>query len=335
MAETNGKLISELKVHELRSELIGRGMDGNGVKAALVARLEKALSEQGVDINSYLFASAADTNTTPATTTTTSIETENNDGIAAAVVAASSKDETGKNKEAEEQKKEAVPENVVKTAEPQATTENKSKENAPLTADDLIEKVEDEIDEAELHGESEDVVEKSGAVNGNGNGNGDGSPDIGDLEEREESEGDDGKNESIPMETESENKMEQQQQQISAIHEISDEEDLDEDMLTDDAASQKPDKKEDGKQIMENKAEPVETKDKQANESLNKDEKLPAKPKIPAGLNFPSDDPNGLRCIWIRALPYETRLSELKVKYISQNNNKIQPQLDNLLACIY
>uniref|UniRef100_A0AC35G7C1 SAP domain-containing protein n=1 Tax=Panagrolaimus sp. PS1159 TaxID=55785 RepID=A0AC35G7C1_9BILA len=41
MAETNGKLISELKVHELRSELIGRGMDGNGVKAALVARLEK------------------------------------------------------------------------------------------------------------------------------------------------------------------------------------------------------------------------------------------------------------------------------------------------------
>jgi hypothetical protein len=222
---------------------------------------------------------------------------------------------------------------VVKTAEPQATTENKSKENAPLTADDLIEKVEDEIDEAELHGESEDVEEKSGAVNGNGNGNGDGSPDIGDLEEREESEGDDGKNESIPMETESENKMEQQQ--ISAIHEISDEEDLDEDMLTDDAASQKPEKKEDGKQIMENKAEPVETKDKQANESLNNDEKSPAKPKIPAGLNFPSDDPNGLRCIWIRALPYETRLSELKVKYICQNNNKIQPQLDNLLACIY
>jgi hypothetical protein len=41
MAESNGKLISELKVHELRSELINRGLDGNGVKAALVARLEK------------------------------------------------------------------------------------------------------------------------------------------------------------------------------------------------------------------------------------------------------------------------------------------------------
>ena len=41
MSKPHGKLISELKVHELRVELTNRGLDGNGVKAALVARLEK------------------------------------------------------------------------------------------------------------------------------------------------------------------------------------------------------------------------------------------------------------------------------------------------------
>uniref|UniRef100_A0A914Z4Z2 RRM domain-containing protein n=1 Tax=Panagrolaimus superbus TaxID=310955 RepID=A0A914Z4Z2_9BILA len=276
-----------------------------------------ALSEQGVDINSYLFSSASDTNTT-APTTTTSMETENNDGIAAAAAAvvAASKNETGKNKEEEKQKEEVVQENVEKTIEIQATTENKSNENlfTPFTADDLIEKVEDE---AELQGESENIIKKPAVVNGNGNRNEDGSPDIGDLEEREESEGDDGKNESNSMETDAEKKAEQQKQQISAIHEISDEEELDEEeMLTGDTSNQKIEKKEDEKLISDVKTESGDTDVKQETESSNKETKLPAKPRIPAGLNFPSDDPNGLRCIWIRAIPTETRLSELKLAFI-------------------
>jgi hypothetical protein len=308
MAESNGKLISELKVHELRSELISRGLDGNGVKAALVARLEKILSEQGVDINSYLFSTGSDI-----ASTSTSMETENNDGTAAAAVVAASKDETGKNKE---EQKEAVQENAAKPDEAQAK-ENKNNEvvSNSMTSDDLIEKVEDEIDEAELHGENDDSTTKV-EVNGNANAN-EASPDIGDLEEREESEGDDAKNESVPMEAKIENK-EEQQQQTTAIHEISDEE-LDDDMEGDDNAQPKEEPKEDVKPPTDDvKAEPAaaETKTKEADDNAKKDVLPPAKSRVPAGLNFPSDDPQGLRCIWIRSIPSETRLAELKLAFI-------------------
>ena len=41
MAHSNGKLISELKVQELRLELARRELETSGIKGVLVARLEE------------------------------------------------------------------------------------------------------------------------------------------------------------------------------------------------------------------------------------------------------------------------------------------------------
>ena len=42
-SQTGGKTLSDFKVTEIRKILIGRGLDGNGVKATLIARLEKVI----------------------------------------------------------------------------------------------------------------------------------------------------------------------------------------------------------------------------------------------------------------------------------------------------
>ena len=42
-SQAGTKSLSDFKVTEIRKVLVGRGLDGNGVKATLVARLEKVI----------------------------------------------------------------------------------------------------------------------------------------------------------------------------------------------------------------------------------------------------------------------------------------------------
>lgn len=205
---------------------------------------------------------------------------------------------------------------VVKTIEEQTSENKTSDETSKALTDNLIPKHDDEIDEAEMHGETEETITKTTTtVNGNSNEE---SLDIGDLEEREESEEDDSKGENT-MDAEMKEEGKEEEPKNSTIQEISDEEDLDDMMSVDDPASaaavSKLEKKEnDEKPKADDKVAPESTKTTEEVDDKNADKKpVSAKPKIPAGLNFPSDDPHGLRCIWIRSIPIETRLSELKV----------------------
>ncbi|VVC31630.1 SAP domain,RNA recognition motif domain [Cinara cedri] len=56
MSETlDSRMVSDLKVTELRSELEKRDLDKTGVKAVLLERLQKALLEEGEDPENYVF----------------------------------------------------------------------------------------------------------------------------------------------------------------------------------------------------------------------------------------------------------------------------------------
>ncbi|VDM42629.1 unnamed protein product [Toxocara canis] len=57
-AENHGRmvLLSDLRVFELKQELEKRGLDKNGIKLALVERLETALREEGHDPQEFLFS---------------------------------------------------------------------------------------------------------------------------------------------------------------------------------------------------------------------------------------------------------------------------------------
>ena len=81
------------------------------------------------------------------------------------------------------------------------------------------------------------------------------------------------------------------------FHVISDAEDIDE-MIAEEAAESEKDEK---KEVVE---------EEKNNEEEKNEEKTP---KFPTGLQFPEDDPEGKRCIWIKGIPIATKLSDLKV----------------------
>jgi hypothetical protein len=53
--ESITKLLTDLKVTELKSELETRGLDTNGIKAVLADRLQEHLEEQGHDVEIFDF----------------------------------------------------------------------------------------------------------------------------------------------------------------------------------------------------------------------------------------------------------------------------------------
>lgn len=55
MSESENKKLFELRVVDLRAELEKRGLDRNGVKQVLLERLGKALTDEGLDPDTYLF----------------------------------------------------------------------------------------------------------------------------------------------------------------------------------------------------------------------------------------------------------------------------------------
>ena len=58
--ESITKLLTDLKVTELKSELETRGLDTNGIKAVLADRLQEHLEEQGHDVEIFDFNSPED-----------------------------------------------------------------------------------------------------------------------------------------------------------------------------------------------------------------------------------------------------------------------------------
>ena len=171
------------------------------------------------------------------------------------------------------------------------------------------------MDSAELEVKTEDKpAAEENPANGDPNEE---SPDIGDLEEREEEEMDDIKTEGNGTGNgTAENGK--QEQKIPHIHDISDEEDMGEELIYDDTMVAVPTEKTEDKKADDASLAAVENKP--VKEEVNKDESkttaAPAKPsRVPHGLSFPKDDPHGLRCIWIRGIPHETTKSVLEVKY--------------------
>ncbi|KAE9551181.1 hypothetical protein FO519_005594 [Halicephalobus sp. NKZ332] len=221
--QTGAKTLSDFKVTDIRKVLIGRGLDGNGVKATLIARLEKALAEEGIETGAYFEKINAEINGT----------------------------EREKNVENIDAKESSEKEEVKQDSE--ITNGNDSNENENSTTAIDMEKMNDEIDQDELNDEG-------------------------------------GKDES--------NKKESDE-----IHVISDAEDIDEMIAEEAAESEKGEKVEDN--TMEDN---LEKKDESESVKQN--------PKFPTGLQFPKDDPEGRRCIWISGIPIATKLSDLKLAFM-------------------